>query len=116
MVDKECFLRLPLNDPRDPLAMTWAQQERFKNQQVQCALQQGDAIVVIVLGSHSTQVCRSLGRMSTQRSQAYRAIAFEPLKGTGFSPCIAAMPKNGLQPPRDMVEEGRLVRVQSLRG
>jgi len=45
-----------------------------------------------------------------------RAIAFEPLKGTGFSPYIAAMPKNGLQPPRDTVEEGRLVRVQSLRG
>ena len=36
------------------------------------------------------------------------AIAFEALKGTGFSPYIAAMPKNGLQPPRDTAEEVRL--------
>jgi len=38
--------------------------------------------------------------MSSRPAQMGRAIAFEPLKGTGFSQYIAAMPKNGLQPPK----------------
>ena len=35
--------------------------ERFEDQQVEGALQQGDAVVVVLLGSHSTQVSAPLG-------------------------------------------------------
>ncbi len=66
MVDKKHLFRLALNQPRHTLPMARSQHKRLQNQQVQRALQQGNAIVVILLGSHSTQVSAPLGRMSTR--------------------------------------------------
>ena len=65
MIDKKHFFRLALNDARNALPVARSQHQRLQNQQVERALQQGNAVVVILSGSHSTQVSQPLGRMST---------------------------------------------------
>jgi hypothetical protein len=66
MVDQKHLFGLTLNQPRHPLPMARAEGERLENQQVERALQQGNAIVVNRLGGHSTQVSAGLGRLSTR--------------------------------------------------
>src|SRR5882757_255852 len=61
MVDKKYLFRLALNQPRHTLPMARSQHKRLQDQQVQRALQQGDSIVVILLGSHPTQILLSFG-------------------------------------------------------
>jgi hypothetical protein len=62
-MQQKCLFGLALNQSRHILPMAWPQHQRFR---IQRPLQQGNAIVVILLGSHSTQVSAPLGRMSTQ--------------------------------------------------
>jgi hypothetical protein len=71
MVDEEHVLRLPLNRARHSLAVAGAKQKGFKNEQVQRALQQCDAVVVISLGSHSTQVSACLGSNVNPRAKNF---------------------------------------------
>jgi hypothetical protein len=66
VIDKEYVFGLTLDHSRHALPMAGSQDKRFQNQQVQRALQEGNAIFVTLLGSHSTQVSACLGRMSTQ--------------------------------------------------
>jgi hypothetical protein len=66
MVDKKYLFRLALNQSGDSLPMAGAEYETLEDQQVEGALQQGNAFVVTLLGSHSTQVSARSGRMSTQ--------------------------------------------------
>jgi hypothetical protein len=54
MVDKESFFRLPLYRPCHPLAVARPEHKRLQYQQVQCPLQQGDAVIGVLLGSHPT--------------------------------------------------------------
>src|ERR1700689_4024381 len=51
--------------------MAGRQDQGFQNQQVQGALQQGNAFVFALLGSHSTQVFARSGRMSTRTTQSF---------------------------------------------
>jgi hypothetical protein len=46
--------------------MARAQNERLQDEEVEGALQQGNAVVAVLLGSHSTQIFTFSGRMSTQ--------------------------------------------------
>src|SRR5260370_4064170 len=61
MVDKKYLFRLALNQSRYTLPMARSQYKRLENQQVQRALQQGDAIVVTLLGSHPNQILLPFG-------------------------------------------------------
>jgi hypothetical protein len=54
MVDKKDLLRLALYQPRHALAMTRPQNKDPQNQQVQRPLQQGNAVIGILLGRHPT--------------------------------------------------------------
>ena len=69
MVDKKYFFRLALNQSRDALPMTRSHNQGFQDQQIERALQQGNAVVVARLGCHPTQVLAGWGRMSTQRAE-----------------------------------------------
>jgi hypothetical protein len=66
VVDQKYLFGLALNRTRYALPMAGSGHKRLQNQQVQRALQQGNVIIVSLLGSHSTQVFTRLGRMSTQ--------------------------------------------------
>src|SRR5260370_10563025 len=61
MVDKKYLFRLALNQSRYTLPMARSQYKRLEDQQVQRALQQGDSVVVIFLGSHPTQIVLPFG-------------------------------------------------------
>ena len=65
MINEKDLFRLTLYGARYALPVTRAEHEGFENEQVEGALQEGDAIVGIVLGRHPTQACITLGRMST---------------------------------------------------
>jgi hypothetical protein len=65
VIDEECFLGLSLNAAGNALAVARAKEQGLQNQQVQGALQQGDAIVFFLMGRHTARVSRSSGRMST---------------------------------------------------
>ena len=66
MIDNQHVFRLLLNRARHALSMLWTENERPQNQQVECALQQGNPVVRGVLGGHPTQEYTRSGRMSTQ--------------------------------------------------
>ena len=51
---------------RAALPMAGVQNQGFQDGEVDSALQPGDAVIPVFLGSHSTQVFTPLGRMSTQ--------------------------------------------------
>jgi hypothetical protein len=55
-----------LNAAGNALAVAGAKEQGLQNEQVQGALQQGDAIVFFLMGRHTTRVSRSSGRMSTR--------------------------------------------------
>jgi hypothetical protein len=67
VVNEENLFRLALNEARHALSMAGAESKGFEDEQVEGALQQGNAVIVIFLGSHPTQVNTSLGRMSTRK-------------------------------------------------
>jgi hypothetical protein len=66
MIHKKYLFGLALNQARHALSVARAEDKALEDQKVECSLQQGDTIVVILSGSHSTQVFTSLGRMSTR--------------------------------------------------
>lgn len=65
MIDKERLFRLAKDGARYALAVAGTKHERFKDEQVERSLEQGDAFVGIGLGRHPTQEWHCLGRMST---------------------------------------------------
>ena len=54
MINKKDLFRLTLYGARYALPVTRAEHEGFENEQVERALQEGNAIVGIVLGRHPT--------------------------------------------------------------
>ena len=73
--------------------MAWIYDEAFEDQQVQCSLQQGDAVIVGFSGLHSTQASVRLGRMSTRENNDDRIALLQGtldlliLKSLVFGPC-----------------------------
>jgi hypothetical protein len=61
MINEKDFFCLTLYGARYVLPVTRAEPEGFQNEQVERALQEGDAIVGIVLGRHPTQAWHYLG-------------------------------------------------------
>jgi hypothetical protein len=54
------------------LPVTRAEHEGFENEQVECALQEGDAIIGTILGRHPTQAWHHLGSdVNMNRGEAY---------------------------------------------
>ena len=54
MIDEKDFFRLTLYGARYALPVKRAEHEGFEKEQVECALQEGDVVVGIVLGRHPT--------------------------------------------------------------
>ena len=61
MINEKDLFRLTLYGARYALPVTRAEHEGFENEQVERSLQEGDAIVGIVLGRHPTQAWHHLG-------------------------------------------------------
>ena len=59
MVDEEDFFRLALDKAGNALAVDRAEGEDFEDEQVERALEEGDTLVVVFLGSHSTRSMHS---------------------------------------------------------
>lgn len=54
VIDKEDFVRLPLDGAGDPLAVAGPKEEDAQDEQIQGALQEGNAIVFFLSGRHTT--------------------------------------------------------------
>ena len=54
VIDQEDFLRLALDGARYSLAVAGAEDEGLEDQEVEGALEEGDAVVVALLGRHTT--------------------------------------------------------------
>jgi len=61
MINEKDLFRLTLYGARYALPVTRAEHEGFENEQVERALQEGNAIVGIVFGRHPTQAWHYLG-------------------------------------------------------
>ena len=112
MVDEKYFFRLALNQPRHALPVARSQHKRLQDEQVERSLQQGDAVVVICLGSHSTQVLPYLGRMSTQTENITDAAKAKP-PASGFG-TIEGGPSRPDSLPQSPTVRGKCRRIANL--
>ena len=55
MIDDKRLLGLPLNTERDAVAVLRPKEQRAENQQVQSALQKGDALLLVLSSRHATK-------------------------------------------------------------
>lgn len=65
MIDQQRSVGLLLDRAGNSLAVLVTEGQDAQNEKIQRSLKESDSFT-IVLGSHSTRVCASLGRMSTR--------------------------------------------------